>query len=221
MTSAVERTLLGALQLASSTGNATISAAKQLSRAARRRSNSTRLGYSSGRRFIRTSSFGVATLVAGEASGYVDPTLNQVQTSDLIGMFDMYRIRQVRFRLIPAADPGQSGVVNNGDAWVAVACDPIGQYTAPTWTQVTAFENSKVLPLLTGKELTYVFRPKAINALSAGNLAVNQSDWLILNASGAAIPHQRLYYDIKSSIGSSTASYTFVLEFDIEVRQSS
>lgn len=166
-----------------------------------------------------TSPFSVS-LTAGSYTAATTVNLSAVQVSDLIAMYDMYKINWVEFRLIPNYDPAQSGVTNNTDVWVAAACDPTGQVTAPTWAQITAFEGHRVAPLLAGREFRFRFKPRAINALQAGNYAINNNDWLILSSSGAAVAHQSLIWNIVSNSASNVTSFSFTFAINFSVRQS-
>lgn len=215
----LERTIVGLAQLGAAGARGGMSLARQANRAAKR----------AGRNVTRTRNYGTLTitravapntftLVAGEAAGNLAPVLSWAQTSDLTAMYDQYKLVKVRIRLIPRYDPAQSGVTNNSDVWVAMACDPTGQVTAPTWAQVAAFSNAKVAPLVAGREFSYTFKPKATNSLSAGNYAVNESDWIILSAGGINVPHNNLIYDIKSGNSSAVTAYDYVLEYTIVVR---
>jgi len=157
--------------------------------------------------------------VAGEASGQIIPTLGWIENSDLLALYDQYKINWIRIRLIPRFDPGQSGVVNNSDVWVAMACDPANQVSTPTFLQVTAYGNAKVAPLLSGREFTYTFKPRPVNTLAAGNYGVvDGNSWLIANAGGASVLHYNLIWNIKSGDTSSTTSYDYVLEYNISLR---
>jgi len=217
----LERAIANAVSTAISAANGTITAGKRVSRAIRRpslpRRNSAPM-----RTFTRYSVPSTLTLVAGEAAGTFDFSLNQILTSDLIGMFDQYRLNWVEIELIPRFDPAQSGVTNNTDVWVTSACDPTGQITGtPSFQVVSSFENSKVAALVAGKSFRYRMSPKATNALAAGNFAVNQSDWLILSSTGTAVSHLRWLYNIRTPLTTSTQSYDFVIKYNFSVKQAS
>jgi hypothetical protein len=169
----------------------------------------------------RTTTPTSIALVAGEAAGSVDVSLGLVQTTDIIGMYDRYRINWVEIEIIPLYDPAQSGVTNNSEAFVAFANDPSGQLISPTWAQVASFANCKTACLVAGKSLKYRFRPKAINALAAGNYAINQNDWLLLNASGSGVAHYRLLMNIKTTLATNTNAYEYVLRINFSCAGSS
>jgi hypothetical protein len=220
--SAIERTLTGLLAASAMAGKGGVSMARQAARQVRRaRQGTGRLRSHPPITFTRTSAVQTIGLVAGEASGSATPALSQVQTSDLIGMYDEYKINWVKFRLIPRYDSGQSGVTNNTNVWVAAASDVTGQVTAPTFVQVTAFDNHKVGSLVSGTEYTYTFSPKAVNALAAGNLAVNRNDWIVLSAAGVAVAHQNLIYNIKSLNAGNILNFDFIFEVNFSVKQAS
>lgn len=217
----LERTLINALSAASYAGKGAYSLAKQAGRAARRaRSGTGRPTRSRPLTLTRTSLPLPIVQTAGEANGAVTITLNQVQTTDLIGMYDEFKINWVKFRVQPRVDPGQSGITNNTQNWVAAACDVTGQISSPNFTTVTALDNHKVSQL-TQREFIYTFTPRAINALQAGNLAINRNDWLILSTAGAAVAHQSLLYNIKSLNTSAVLAFDYLLEINFSARQAS
>ncbi len=222
MMTTLERTIANAITAGAAIGRTGVSLASQGLRAGRRlRNGRGRLRKHPPMTFTRTSTLSPIVQTAGEAASSIAVTLNMVQTADLIGMYDEYKINWVKFRLQPRYDPGQSGITNNNNNWVAAACDVTGQVTTPTFVQVTAFDNYKLQPLTTGRQFVYTFRPKAINALQAGNLAINRNDWLILSASGAAVPHQLLLYVIKSLNSSAVLAFDYLMEINFSVRQAS
>lgn len=206
---------------AAAAAQAAIAGGKRGWRAVNRRKNPERVRRQPVLTMVRTSAPYTATMVAGEASGQFAPTLSTVQTTDLIGMYDEYRINWMEFVLIPRYDQGQSGVTNNADAFVAACCDVTGQLASPTFTQVTAFDNSKVAPLQAGKSFTYRFKPKALNALSSGNYAINQSDWLILSTAGATVAHNQLGFNIKTPLTTAVLPYDYVIRVCFSVKQAS
>jgi hypothetical protein len=194
---------------------------RQVARASKRRSNPRRTRSNQSITMTRVTAPASFALTAGESSGSSDITLSSVQTSDLIAMYDQFKINWVDFEVIPRFDPAQSGVTNNTNLFIAAACDPIGQLTTPTFVQVTAFANAKVGVLMAGKNFRYRFRPKPVNALAAGNVAVNQSDWLFLSTPGIAVAHLRLLYDAKSGLTTDTNSYDYVFHINFSVKGSS
>lgn len=206
---------------AAAAAQAAISGSRRGWRAVNRRKDSKRVRRQPVLTMVRTSAPFTATMIAGEASGQFAPTLSAVQTTDLIGMYDEYRINWMEFVLIPRYDPGQSGVTNNADAFIAACCDVTGQLSSPTFTQVTAFDNAKVSPLQAGKSFTYRFKPKAINALAAGSYAINSTDWLILSTAGAAVAHNQLGFNIKTPLATSVLPYDYVIRVCFSVKQAS
>lgn len=171
--------------------------------------------------FTRTVAPGYWTLTAGVFSGSLDVALSGVQTSDLIAMYDQYKINYVDLHIMPRFDPAQSGVTNNAQCFGAFACDPTGQVTTPTWIQVTAFANAKVAPLVAGRSVRYRFRPRVINTLSGGNYSVNTSDWLVCSAAGVALPHLRLLANITSTLTTDTNGFDYVLSINFTVKDAS
>jgi hypothetical protein len=167
----------------------------------------------------RTTAPGAVTLVAGQGVLTSSPALNLVTTTDLAAMYDQYKINWMEIRLIPGYDPGQSGVTNNADVWVIAACDPTGSLSAPSWGQLAEFDNHKVAPLVAGREFRYRFRPKCVNALAAGNVAVNASDWLFLTSAGVGVAHNQLGLVVLSASPSSTLTYTYVIEINFSVKE--
>lgn len=209
-----------AAAITSMAGSAGLSLAKQAGRAARRVGrNARRTGSSPQLTLTRTTAPFSITLVAGEASGLNDATLNAVQTSDLIAMYDQYKINYVDAYFMIRADPGNSGVVNSTNLWITTACDPVGNYTAPTWTQVSSFQNSQTGTLQSDRVYRYRYSPRAVNSLAAGSFAVNTSDWIFLNSTGVTVPHQRLYWDIKSTNTSNTGVVECSLAYNFSVKQ--
>jgi hypothetical protein len=217
----IEQTLLNAAAAVRTAGGAAYTGAVLANRGVRRLGRSVRRTRDSAQMVLTRSAQPVTvSLVAGAYSGIVSPTLGLVQTSDLIAMYDQYKIIGVKVTMIPLYDPGQSGITNNTDIWVSMSCDPTAQVTAPTWLQVTAFENARSGPLVAGKPFTYTFRPRAINTLAAGSFAVNNSDWLILSgpAAGTSVPHERLLINLTSNLAANVTSFTYKLDITFAVK---
>jgi hypothetical protein len=158
------------------------------------------------------------SLVAGAYSTALNPNLSYVQTSDLIAAYDQYKINFIDVWFVPRVDPGNSGTVNNSNVWLSLACDPTGQTTAPTWAQVTAFNNAAVTNLVAGKLYRYRFQPRATNTLAGGNYAVNNNDWLILSTLGSAVSHPSLLMNLFATNASSTQAIDYCLCFNFSVR---
>lgn len=208
------------MQAAAAAAGSAVSAGKRLNRRLRRGKNVQRLRRATLTMTRTTAPFSIS-LVAGVGSGVYAPTLGACQTSDLIAMYDEYKINWMEFILIPRYDPGQSGVTNNSDVFVVAACDVTGALSAPTFTQLSAFDNSKVAPLQAGKSFRYRFVPRAINTLASGNYAVNQSDWIILNASGVNVPHNQLGFVIQTPLATNVLAYDYIVRINFSVKQAS
>jgi hypothetical protein len=136
-------------------------------------------------------------------------------------MYDEYKINWVKVHVFPVVSPSNSGVVNNPQAVVSLACDVTGQIVAPTVAQIGAFDNYKAHMLGSGAEMVYTFSPKAINALQAGNLAINRNDWIILSAAGIAVAHQSLLMNIKTTLAAAVVSFSYYTEINFSVKQAS
>jgi hypothetical protein len=156
-------------------------------------------------------------LVAGDYSGYLDITLSSVQTSDLVLMWDQFKILSVTAHVTPVVDPGNSGVTNNSNIIAYLACDPQGKYTAPTTTQIGAFENRKIQTLVAGRELRFTYQPRAVNALATGSFA-STTDWIFCNASGIAVPHQRLLINYQATNAADVQTVQIWLEYKIALK---
>ncbi len=206
--------------LASNAGRIGYSATRRATRALRRPRNPTRTQRMPSSTFTRSTNPVSVPLTAGEYSAVISPTLSMFQTTDVIGMFDQYKINWVEITVMPSFDPGQSGVTNNSQVFVAAACDPTGQTTGtPTISQITSFSGSKLQPLTAGSVFKYRFVPRAVNSLAAGAYAVNAADWLILSTNGATVPHQSLLLDIKTSNTLSVVKYDYVLTVNFSCKQ--
>lgn len=217
---AIASTLSRSLGAASALGQSAYTGAVLGSRAIRRRL--ARQGRLRGARPLtlhRTTAPAAVNLVAGQGTLTLSPALNLLNTLDLAGMYDQYKINWMEIRLIPGYDQGQSGVTNNADVWVIAACDPTGSLSAPSWNQLAAYENHKVAPLVAGREFRYRFRPKATNAIAAGNLAVNNTDWLFLTSPGVGVAHHQLGVSILSANPNSVLTYTYVIDVNFSVKQ--
>jgi hypothetical protein len=164
----------------------------------------------------RFSSQGTFSLVAGAYSGFVDPTLSLVQTTDLIAMYDAYRVNWVEIELSPGYDPAQSGVTNNSILNVWMACDEAAHYTAPTILQTGAFENAKHKVMVAGSTFKYRFYPKPVNVLAAGNYGVEEG-FLTLSAGSIGATHQRLYINVITA-AASTIPVEYTLKFNVTLR---
>lgn len=218
----IENTITRAVQAAISTANFASTTAKRARRRVRRAMQGNPRSYAPNARSLtitRTGGLNTITLVAGTASGHIDYSLNAVQVSDLLDAFDAFRINWVEFVLYPQVDPGQSGVVNNTQATVYLANEPSGQLTTPTTLQVGSFSNAKVQSLTaTTPVIRYRFKPVATNTLAGGSIGLSGSDWIVTNATGAAVAHKRLLYNIDTNNATSTQKYTYYPVINFTVR---
>lgn len=158
------------------------------------------------KRFVRsTGSIQLLTVGAlTSAYGAVSPTLSLVQTSDLTGIYRLYRIRKVVVHMVPRVDTANSGVANNFQFCAAACCDPESG-TAPTSiTQIAAYDNSYQKFLVSGDRFKYTFYPKVTNsvdisgvATAAGSYGLNP--WLRLDATGITVPHLALKIGVQSA----------------------
>jgi hypothetical protein len=163
---------------------------------------------------VRSSGISTYGMTAGTIASYNDPNLATVQYTDLTSSYDRFKINWVEAYVSSSYDPGQSGVTNNSQITVWLACDPGGHYTAPTSLQVGAFDNHKVFTLAAGRTYRYRFTPKPVNSLASGSFA-SSSDWLFSSASGAGVPHQRLLIAAQTSNASDVQSITIVYRYSI------
>lgn len=199
--------------------NAVSSVAKQGARLTRRALQGKPRSYDSKTRqvtYTRFTSPSATSLTAGLLSTNLDFTLNQVQTSDLVVMYDTYRINYVRLHFCATVHPGNGGITHNTQVVSYVACEPSAQLTTPTPVQVAAFANAKVA-LVGERTFSYTFKPKATNQLAAGAYGV-QTGWLYCDAAGVAVPHHRLLWALVSSDASSVEEFTYWFEVNFTVR---
>jgi hypothetical protein len=132
-----------------------------------------------------------ASLTAGALSLVKDIALTDFQYTDLTGVYDRYRVNWVEVYITPSYDPGQSGVTNNGQIALYLACDPGVHYSAPTPANIGSFDNHIVKYLTAGRTVTYRYYPKPTNTLSGGNFA-SSTDWLYTSSTGPGVVHPRL-----------------------------
>lgn len=183
--------------------------------------------FNSGYRYIkRTTALANASIPA--AGFFVGGTnsikLNQVLTSDVVGAYDLYRIKKVQVVFCPAVDPGNSGVANNSQIKIDCACDPTNTVLPGASTIVTSYENHRSGYMLSGKPFAYTFYPKVANtvdnagvATAAGSYATNP--WLQLTTAGIDIPHRQLLFTMATSIAPTAAlvvNVYYVIHFEVK-----
>lgn len=183
--------------------------------------------FNSGYRYIkRTTALSNASIPAAGffLGGSNSIKLNQVLTADVVGAYDLYRIRKVQVMFVPAVDLGNSGVANNSQIKIDCACDPTNTAVPATALTVTAYENHRTGYMLSGKPFAYTFYPKVANtvdnagvATAAGSYAVNP--WLQLTTAGIDIPHRQLLFTMATSIAPTSAlivNVYFVIHFEVK-----
>jgi hypothetical protein len=213
ITRAVNAAMAGATFGYNTGARATRAARRAFGRRGRTRSAATTL-------VVREKAPAALTMVAGEISNTFSIFLNSVEFADLQAAYDCYKIEWAEAVFQLQDDPGD-GVVAGKNAWIVCGNDTTGQTTTPTFTQVSAFENHKTGTLSSGKTFTYRFAPKALNALATGNFAVNQSDWLVLSTAGAAVSHNSLLVNIKTTDTASVQKVDYIIRLGIRVKQMS
>lgn len=172
----------------------------------------------------RTSASATNSLTAGVLSAYLDITLNQVYTTDIISTFDVYRIRKVVVEITPQVDLGNNGVVNNSTLHFTCANDTNGDVTSVVSAQyASSFGNYKYGSALSGGKYLYTFYPKVSNTIDVngtasglGNYATNP--WIKLDPNGIQVPHHRLLTYIASTNTASTqkVDFTYTIYFDVK-----
>lgn len=150
--------------------------------------------------------------------------LQDVQTSDLVSAYRLFRLRKVVVHIIPRVDPGNSGVANNFQASISGACDPEGVTLATIVDQrnVTAYDNSYTKFVQSGQHFRYTFYPKCVNIVdnagvstAAGSYAMNP--WLQLNATGIQIPHRQLLLGYQLG-ANTTVTFSRYFEYHFDVK---
>lgn len=148
--------------------------------------------------FARSSNPQVFPLVAGNFSRATDLALNLVQTTDIGGTWDMYRIKKIMVTVAPQVDPGNSGVVNNASLQWYFACDHIGAINSANFLNVGAFQNHKMIVTASGASASYMFYPKVTNTVDVSGTASAvgaygaSNPWINCTTAGFAVPHKRL-----------------------------
>lgn len=149
-------------------------------------------------------------------------TLGQVFTNDIVAAYRLFRLVKIKLHLVPRVDPGNSGLVNNCQAFIAAACDPEGS-TAPTSiSQVTSYDNSYQKLVTASDRFTYTFYPKVVNVVdnagtSSAASSYSTNPWLLLSTAGLVIPHRQLLLYIQQ--GNAVAlSYDHYFEYTFQVK---
>lgn len=149
-------------------------------------------------------------------------TLGQVNTTDIVAAYRLFRLVKIRLHLVPRVDPGNSGLVNNCQAMIAAACDPEGASAPTSISQVTSYDNSYQKLVTAADRFTYTFYPKVVNVVdnagatsAASSYATNP--WLLLSTAGLVIPHRQLLLYIQQ--GNAVAlSYDHYFEYTFQVK---
>ena len=174
--------------------------------------------------FTRNSGPYNNALVVGLKGTVTDITLSLVPTSDLIGTFDLYRIKKVVAIFTPVTDPANSGVVNIANLLHYCACDPTGQITSTTYPNVASFGNSKMVTTSAGTgSAFYTFYPKAVNSVTSGGVGTavgsyETNPWLFCTSAGVSVPHQRFLAFTTSINALSTQSFSLVYRITFECK---
>ncbi len=153
----------------------------------------------------RNTALTLYTLTAGSLSSKSDNSLSQFPFTDLLSVYDQYKINWLEIVLFATYDQGQSGVTNNGNIVVGLANDPGGHITAPTLQDISQYGNSLIEPLVAGKVIKYRWTPKPVNNLAAGAYAAS-NDWLSTATGGDTVPHFRLLYCFQSTVAAATTA---------------
>lgn len=198
---------------------ASVSATKQLVQLSKRRRNPRRTRGIGAITLVRETQPNGFSLTAGSFAGSLDPILSSVQTSDLVGMYDQYKINWVEVVFVPRFAPENSGIVNNTNLWITTACDPASQLSAPTWTQVTSYDGHSCGIMNGSKPFVYRCRPKPVNAMAAGNFGLNDESWIALSAGGIGVAHPRIYYNVRSNDASCVVPVDYMIRLSITVKQ--
>lgn len=162
-------------------------------------------------------------LTAGAVGTIFDITLSLVQNSDLIQVYEAYRIRKVVMTLVKRIDAGNNGTVNNSTETIHAACDTSAISAPASLQDVGAYSNHKKGTLPSGSTFLYTFYPKAQNTIAgSGGVASNvgsyskYNPWINLDSNGVNVPHQRLLFYIQSLTSASTDffDFSFTIYFD-------
>lgn len=164
------------------------------------------------------------TCIAGVVSFYADAALNNLDTSDIAAAFDLYRINSVTACVTPLVDPANSGLVNNHVLQIYLAEDIYGEFTTPTYSQITGFANCKMRLLGSGQQLWYKFKPRVKNTVDNAGTAVpvgsygRVNPWINTSTAGLSIPHKRLLVYVNDPAGTFTGTVYVTLRYNITVR---
>lgn len=170
----------------------------------------------------RTSQAFKVNLSAGVFFGSSDIVMNSFYLTDLIGNYDVYRLKSLTVEVLPSVDPGNSGVTNNQCLHVYTACDTIGAVATPTAGLITSYQNYKYGSIPSGSKFLYKFYPKVTNTVDNAGVATpvgsyGTNPWLSLNTAGIAIPHHRLLYGLTTgSTSTQEVTFTFTVQFDVK-----
>lgn len=174
------------------------------------------------KRMVRSSAVNTLPLVAGALGIQTNIRLDTVQTSDLIAIYRVYRIRKVVLHLYPRVNPSNSGITNNAQATVCAANDPEGGTLPTSLTQVGAYSNHRQASQL-DREFVYTFYPKAVNTVDiAGTSAAvgsyGMNPWLQMNATGITVPHRQLlvYFQTSNPAATYNVDYWWDIHFDVK-----
>lgn len=174
------------------------------------------------RRIVRSSALSSQTIAAGTSTqNSTSITLNQVQTSDLTGIYRLFRLRKAVVHIVPRVDPANSGLANNYQCIIAAACDPETTAAPANFQAVTAYDNSYQKFVTSGDRFKYTFYPKVTNtvdnggATAAGSYAMNP--WLRLDATGIQIPHLALKLCFQTS-AATTINFDVFYDLHFDVR---
>lgn len=179
---------------------------------------------SSTKRFVRSTGYVTnVTITAGtSAFGSNNVLLSSVYTPDIITMYRLYRIRKVVAYLCPRVDAGNSGLANNFQPLVAMACDPESTAVPTGLTSITCYDNSYQKFLKSTEQFTYTFYPKVTNSVDISGTATaagsyGSNPWLRLDATGITVPHLSLKYGIITP-ALTTVSYDIAYDIHFDVR---
>lgn len=170
-----------------------------------------------------TAATSYALVSSGAVSGYIDIKLNDVQYSDLLGSYELFRIKKVSVEITPRYDPGQSTSDKNITPHIYCACDCQGTTTVlSTVGTVTQFGNHWYSSVPSGQKYRYTFYPKVTNVIDNAGVSTavgsyGPNPWLFLNSNGAGITHHRLLWYIQTT-DTSSAQFDFVwtIYFDVK-----
>lgn len=189
----------------------------------RRLSRAKGMALNSMKRIVRSTAIGSYTLSAASSLNQSNNiTLNQVQTTDLTGIYRLFRLRKVVLHLVPRVDSSNSGVTNNYQAFIACACDPESTAAPSSTLAVTAYDNSYQKFVTSGDRFTYTFYPKVTNTVDLSGAATavgsyGMNPWLRLDSTGITVPH--LSVKFSATTGASTSivfDYYYDLHFDVK-----